>query len=94
MGLESSARAFSDDVLRVEISGPEQPHLTLVDLPGLIHAESRHQSEKDVKLVSSLVRSYMANTRSIILAVVSAKNDHANQIVTRLARDVDPKDVR
>ncbi len=94
MGLESSARAFSDDVLRVEISGPEQPHLTLVDLPGLIHAESRHQSEKDVKLVSSLVRSYMANTRSIILAVVSAKNDYANQIVTKLARDVDPKGVR
>ena len=94
MGLESSARAFSDDVLRVEISGPEQPHLTLVDLLGLIHAESRHQSEKDVKLVSSLIRSYMANTRSIILAVVSAKNDYANQIVTKLARDVDPKGIR
>ena len=36
----------------------------------------------------------MANPRSIILAVVSAKNDHANQIVTKLARDVDPKGVR
>ena len=93
-GLGSGAKAFSDDVLRVEISGPEQPHLTLVDLPGLIHAEGRQQSAEDVQLVSSLVRSYMANTRSIILAVVSAKNDHANQIVTKLARDVDPKGVR
>ena len=94
MGLGSGAKAFSDDVLRVEISGPEQPHLTLVDLPGLIHAEGKQQSTEDVQLVSSLVRSYMANTRSIILAVVSAKNDHANQIVTKLARDVDPKGVR
>ncbi len=94
MGLGSGAKAFSDDVLRVEISGPEKPHLTLVDLPGLIHAEGRQQTAEDVQLVSSLVRSYMANTRSIILAVVSAKNDHANQIVTKLARDVDPKGVR
>ncbi len=94
MGLDSGAKAFSDDVLRVEISGPEQPHLTLVDLPGLIHAENKQQSTRDVQLVSSLVRSYMANIRSIILAVVSAKNDYANQIVTKLARDVDPKGLR
>ncbi len=94
MSLESSVRAFSDDVLRMKISRSEQSHLTLVNLPDLIHAESRHQSEKDVKLVSSLVRSYMANTRSIILAIVSAKNDYVNQIVTKLARDVDSKDVR
>lgn len=86
VGLGSGAKAFSDDVLRVEISGPEQPHL--------IHAEGRQQSAEDVQLVSSLVRSCMANTRSIILAVVSAKNDRANQIVTKLARNVDPKGVR
>lgn len=91
MGLDSDTEAFSDDVLRVEISGPEQPHLTLVDLPGLIHAENTKQSAKYVKLVSSLVQSYMAEARSIILAVVSAKNDYANQIVTKLARDVDPE---
>jgi len=91
MGLNSDTNAFSDDVLRVEISGPEQPHLTLVDLPGLIHAENTKQSAKDVELVSSLVQSYMAKARSIILAVVSAKNDYANQIITKLARDVDPE---
>lgn len=92
--MDLGSKAFSNDVLRVEISGPEQPHLTLVDLPGMIHAEGKQQTAEDVQLVSSLVRSYMANTRSIILAVVSAKNDHANQIVTKLARDVDPKGVR
>lgn len=94
MGLGVDTKAFSDDVLKVEISGPGQPHLTLVDLPGLIHAENKQQSAKDVKLVSSLVRTYMAKTRSIILAVVSAKNDYANQIVTKLAREVDPSGLR
>lgn len=94
MGLGVDTKAFSDDVLKVEISGPGQPHLTLVDLPGLIHAENKQQSAKDVMLVSSLVRTYMAKTRSIILAVVSAKNDYANQIVTKLAREVDPSGLR
>ena len=88
MGL-GPARVFSTDILRVEISGPSQPHLTLVDLPGLFHAGNKAQSEKDADSVKSLVTSYMKKSRSIILAVVSAKNDYANQIVTKYARDFD-----
>ncbi|KAI9849143.1 MAG: hypothetical protein M1837_005373 [Sclerophora amabilis] len=94
MGLDSNPKDFSDDILRVEILGPEQPHLSLVDIPGLTHAENKQQSANSVHLVSSLNRKYMASTRSIILAVVSAKNDYANQIVTTLAREVDPKGLR
>ena len=37
-----------------------------------------------------MVYKYIINRRSIILAVISAKNDYANQIVLKLARDVDP----
>jgi hypothetical protein len=82
MGLLSvGANAFTEDILRVEISGPTQPQLTIVDLPGLIHSHNKHQTEHDVELVTSLVAKYMANPRSIILAVVSAKNDFPNQIV-------------
>ena len=88
MGL-GPAKVFSTDILRVEISGPSQPHLTLVDLPGLFHAGNKAQSEKDAESVKSLVTSYMKKSRSIILAVVSAKNDYANQIVTKYARDFD-----
>lgn len=91
MGLAGTINAFSEDVLRVEISGPDHPHLTIVDLPGLIHAENKQQTAADVNLVQQMVRSYMANRRSIILAVVSAKNDYPNQIVLKLARDVDKK---
>ncbi len=76
--------AFSEDILRIEISGPKQPQLTIVDLPRLIHSHGKHQTEHDVNLVTSLVAKYMANPRSIILAVVSAKNDFPNQIVRLL----------
>ncbi|KAH8742896.1 dynamin family protein [Diaporthe sp. PMI_573] len=89
MGLAEMTKAFAEDVLRVEISGPKRPHLTIVDLPGLIHAENKLQTAADVNMVQEMVRSYMANGRSIILAVVSAKNDYPNQIVLKMARDVD-----
>lgn len=94
MGITATGNAFSKHVLRVEISGHEKPKLTVVDLPGLIHSESRNQSPADVELISNLVRSYMKNPRSVILAVVSAKNDYANQIVLKRAKEVDREGLR
>ncbi|KAF7504265.1 hypothetical protein GJ744_002523 [Endocarpon pusillum] len=94
MGLDGDAKAFSNDILRVEVSGPNQPHLTLVDLPGLFQAGNKAQSDNDAQVVKDLVLSYMKKARSIILAVVSAKNDFANQIVTKYARELDPQGLR
>jgi GTPase SAR1 family protein len=91
MGISTHGRAFSKDLLRVEVSGPDRPHLTIVDLPGLIHSETKQQSASDVELVQDVVQAYMKEPRSIILAVVSAKNDFANQIVLKLARAADKK---
>ena len=92
--LSSKSSAFSDNVLRVEISGPNLPQLTIVDLPGIIHSQGKQQTEADVKLVTKLVKSYMENQRSIILTVVTAKNDISNQIVLTMARAVDPEGSR
>ena len=47
MGLTPLGNAFTKDILRIEISGPRQPQLTIVDLPGLIHSESRSQTAQD-----------------------------------------------
>ncbi|KAJ8131769.1 hypothetical protein O1611_g1857 [Lasiodiplodia mahajangana] len=94
MGISMQGKGFSKDLLRIEISGPHHPHLTIVDLPGLIHSETKQQSASDVELVRDVVQTYMAQPRSIILAVVSAKNDFANQIVLKLARSTDPEGKR
>lgn len=94
MGITTHGKAFSNDLLRVEVSGPDRPHLTIVDLSGLIHSETKQQSADDVQLVQDVVRSYMTEPRSIILAVISAKNDFANQVVLRLARETDPTGIR
>jgi GTPase SAR1 family protein len=94
MGLSTTGKSFSNDVLRVEICGPSQPQLTLVDLPGLIHSEIKSQTPGDVTLVHALVSQYLENPRSIILAIVSAKYDSSNQIILRRARQVDPQGLR
>ncbi|ATY66044.1 dynamin GTPase [Cordyceps militaris] len=94
MGVMTMGKAFSEDILRIEVNGPDRPHLTIVDLPGLIHSENKHQSASDIQLINNVVQGYMKEPRSIILAVVSAKNDYANQIVLKLARDADPRGTR
>ncbi|KAG6039286.1 hypothetical protein E4U41_003016 [Claviceps citrina] len=91
MGIAPRVKTFSDDMLRIEVSGPEQPHLTMVDLPGLFQAGNSAQSDEDSETVASMVIRYMKEPRSIILAVVSAKSDFTLQKVTRLARDFDPQ---
>ncbi|KAK6076277.1 dynamin family protein [Seiridium cupressi] len=73
IGISMHGKTFSKDLFRIKITGPNRPHLTIVNLPGLIHSETKNQTEP----------------RSIILAVVSAKNDFANQIVLKLARSAD-----
>ncbi|KAH8883709.1 dynamin family protein [Thozetella sp. PMI_491] len=90
MGFAAMGKNFSSDRLRFEITGPDQPHLTIVDLPGLIHSQTKQQTQDDVDLIQDIVKTYMEESRSIILAVVSAKNDIANQVVLKLARSADP----
>lgn len=94
MGLSSidpSTAGFSDDVLKVEISGPEKPELTLVDLPGLYYSTSGDQNAKGMEIVENLTAKYMKSPRSIILAVISARGDYHIQKVLNMAQRFDPK---
>ncbi|KAF2748952.1 hypothetical protein M011DRAFT_485039 [Sporormia fimetaria CBS 119925] len=101
MGLESKAgapnsrrAAFSKDVLSIEICGPGRPQLTLVDLPGLIHTTGKGQSPSDKNLVFELVKEYMKNPRTIILAIGSSKNDWQNQVILEDCRKIDKNGTR
>jgi GTP-binding protein EngB required for normal cell division len=93
MGL-STTRRFCNDILRVELSGPTQPHLTMVDLPGLFKAGNKEQSADNVALVRDMVARYMNRPRSIILAVLSAKVEYVLQEVTDLAKGADSQGLR
>jgi GTPase SAR1 family protein len=91
MGIRpGSTKEFSKDVLRVEITAPNVPSLTLVDLPGFFHSRTDDQTLEGRDIARHLAEHYMRQPRSIILAVVSANSNLAKQIVVEDARRYDP----
>ncbi|KAF5657064.1 hypothetical protein FHETE_10647 [Fusarium heterosporum] len=101
MGIDSDPNgnsvgsAFSRDVLRVEISGPDEDHLTVIDVPGMFENETPGQTTKaDIDLVKNMVRKYINESRTIILAVVPCTGDIANQKILTYAKEADPEGKR
>lgn len=37
--IENLEKRFSDDILKIELSGPQHNHLSVVDVPGLFHSQ-------------------------------------------------------
>ncbi|KAI0839115.1 dynamin family protein [Hypoxylon sp. FL0890] len=87
----ASAPAFSEDVLRIEITGPKEEHLTIIDVPGIIEVPTPGLTkESDIPLVKSMVERYIREPRTIILAVVPCTHDVATQQILKRAAEVDP----
>ncbi|KAK8141153.1 hypothetical protein G3M48_000691 [Beauveria asiatica] len=87
---EDFDKRFSDDILRIEISGPDQHHLSVVDVPGLFHNPTKYQTREDLSVIRGLIERYTTDARTIILAVMDARNNLANQEVFKMARAADP----
>ncbi|KAL1848164.1 hypothetical protein Daus18300_013678 [Diaporthe australafricana] len=82
--------AFSQDTLKIE-----QEHLTIINVPGIFRVPTPGlTTETDIVLVENMVKSYIANPRTIILAVISCTVDIATQEILKLAEGADPKGVR
>ena len=86
---DSEKPAFVEDVLRIKVTGQTGPNLTIVDLPGLISVASDEQTEEDIATVQRMVDSYVEKPRTIILAVVQATNDIANQSIIKKSKKFD-----
>jgi hypothetical protein len=53
---------FSEDVLRIEIYGPEQEHFSVVDVPEIFRKITKESTTKaDKEIVKAMVRRYMEN---------------------------------
>ncbi|KAK8861905.1 interferon-induced GTP-binding protein Mx1 [Apiospora arundinis] len=87
--------AFSQDILKIEICGPGQDHLTIIDVPGIFRvATPGLTTESDIMIVENMVKSYMNDPRTIILAIVPCNVDLATQGILKLAERADPTGVR
>ena len=60
---------FSDDVLKIELSGPNHNHFSVVDVPGLFQAATTYQTVADGQKVEELAKRYIKDSRTIILYV-------------------------
>ncbi|POR39395.1 Uncharacterized protein TPAR_00405 [Tolypocladium paradoxum] len=88
--LRAGASTFSEDILRVEVGGPDVYPLTLVDLPGFFHSGTAEQSADGKPIVKQLIRKYMEQKNSIILVVVSANEELAKHKVLEEVKKYDP----
>jgi GTP-binding protein EngB required for normal cell division len=84
----------SRDIMTIDICGPTMPLLTLVDLPGFIHAPNNKQTAEDIAAINDIAVDYMSRPRTVILAVVAGSSDYATQVVLKNALECDKGGVR
>ncbi|KAF7535638.1 hypothetical protein G7054_g5245 [Neopestalotiopsis clavispora] len=81
---------FSEDVLKIEIHGPNEDHLTIIDVPGIFRNTTQGTTTKeDIAMVTALVESYIKESSTIILAVLPSNVHIATQEILELAEEYD-----
>ncbi|KAI9651731.1 MAG: hypothetical protein M1829_002462 [Trizodia sp. TS-e1964] len=84
-------RVFSEDVLKVEVFGPEEDYLTVIDVPGIFRTTAEGgTTDEDIGLVRRMVINYIKHPRTIVLAVIPSNVDVSTQEILTLAKAADP----
>ncbi|SPJ79438.1 related to RBTMx2 protein [Fusarium torulosum] len=91
---DGNGAVFSEDVLKIEIHGPDEDYLTIIDVPGIFRATTQGTTKEDMVMVKELVKRYIKNDRTVILAVLPSNVDVATQEILELAEDYDKDGVR
>ncbi|KAI5360336.1 putative dynamin stalk domain, dynamin, GTPase domain-containing protein [Septoria linicola] len=97
MGLKDlgpGRNAFSTHRLHIDITGPARGHFSLLDLPGLIRTTTDVQTTHDIAFVKRLHNEVLANSRAIILAVMSATVDLAVHEILTICEQHDSQGTR
>jgi len=92
--LIAEGQSISDDSIVIKVAGPEFPNLTLIDLPGIVRTVENGEDKSIIPRIRALVKRYLEQSRTIILAVVPANVDIHNTEILQAAEEVDPDGVR
>ncbi|KAF8246742.1 hypothetical protein K440DRAFT_601938 [Wilcoxina mikolae CBS 423.85] len=79
---------FSPNVVVMEITAPDLPNLSFIDLPGVIQTTETNNENYLIDLVGGLVEEYVREPDCLILLAMTMKDDAVNQSASRLARDL------
>ncbi|KAJ3190546.1 hypothetical protein HK101_008609 [Irineochytrium annulatum] len=80
---------ITSDVMTIDLRGPGYPRLTLVDLPGYVHSSVEGQADNISQVIEGVVQPYIANERTINLAVFAANRDLQTNFVLKKINDHD-----
>ncbi len=83
---------ISEKPIYLKIYSPNIPNLTLIDLPGLTMVACTDRGQpKDIKdRIRNLLRKYISDVETIILAVMPARTDIEADIALDLIKECDP----
>lgn len=69
---------FSEDVLSIQLYGPDYEQLTIIDLPGYVKTVLDNQSRDVMEKIKKINNKYLKDERTIILAIIPANVDIVN----------------
>ncbi|CAG8449196.1 7137_t:CDS:2 [Gigaspora rosea] len=90
----TNALKFTKNVVCIEIKGPDVPNLSLIDLPGIIQHVDRAEDRRFIGLIEELVKDYIRNDKSIIIATITCKDEIENQPIVTYAKEADQGGIR
>lgn len=76
--------------IRIDLKSPDVPDLTVIDLPGIVRTAVEGQSSSVIQEVDGLLNRYLAEDRTVILAVLPVNVDIATADILERASIVDP----
>ncbi|XP_067401318.1 interferon-induced GTP-binding protein Mx1-like [Emydura macquarii macquarii] len=81
---------ISQELISLEISSPNVPDLTLIDLPGIARVAVGNQPEDIGEQIKKLIKNFIAKQETINLVVVPSNVDIATTEALKMAQEVDP----
>jgi interferon-induced GTP-binding protein Mx1 len=81
---------ISTDSVIAEISSPDVPDLTLIDLPGIVRTTTAGQRKDIIHSVDALIDKYLNQPRTIVLAVIPSNMDIATVDILERAQKAVP----
>ncbi|XP_074930006.1 interferon-induced GTP-binding protein Mx1-like isoform X2 [Chelonoidis abingdonii] len=85
---------ISQEIISVEISSPNVPDLTLIDLPGIARVAVGNQPPDIGEQIKKLIKKFIAKQETINLVVVPSNVDIATTEALKMAQEVDPEGER
>ncbi|XP_026529776.1 interferon-induced GTP-binding protein Mx2-like [Notechis scutatus] len=85
---------ISPKLITLEISSPDVPDLTLIDLPGITRVAVGTQPQDIGNQIMKLIKSYITKQETINLVVIPSNVDIATTEALKMAQTVDPEGER